>query len=134
MNPLQIPMVYAGNGVWLRKTLMGALHKHYEHCVTSIRYPRNFVRSVDDFVKEFMDQEMSSPMERCNYWKSFLNPVARKKTLLLLGMCISDYCTSFANLTLFMLTPIVFHRVVEPISARDERQLAKERRATSFGC
>jgi hypothetical protein len=35
-----------------------------------------------------MKEEMDSLLEQCNYWGSFLNPVARKKVTLLLGECI----------------------------------------------
>jgi hypothetical protein len=37
------------------------------------------------FVNEFVVGEMSSILELCNFWKSFCNPVARKKMNLLLS-------------------------------------------------
>jgi hypothetical protein len=78
-------MVLCGQDVWLRLSFIDTLYGMYETCITSITSPGVFAQYVAKFVTHFIEEEMDSVLEQCNYWGSHLNPIARKKTVLLLG-------------------------------------------------
>lgn len=78
-------MVLSGQDVWLRLAFIDSLYGTYESCITSLTNPGVFAKFVGKFVTDFIEEEMKSVLEQCNYWGSYLNPIARKKTILLLG-------------------------------------------------
>jgi hypothetical protein len=97
-------MVYCGQGIWVPADTLDNLYGLYEQCVLYSIFPSILNAKVLEFVNTFLAKEMPSILEMCNYWKSFLNPVARKKTNLLLGTFNTCKCTfpfRFLSICLF---------------------------------
>jgi hypothetical protein len=69
---------------------MDEMNSLFQQCIVSITQPSMLASSINRFVDRFLKEEMKSVLEQCNYWGSCYNPVARKKTTLLLGEYLAE--------------------------------------------